>query len=196
MKRKRRLILWISLVVFGAYALITGGVAVSTISDFGGQRNIQLAEGLKADAWLAPESTSFGVPFVFHYYGAEGPFGLWIQVWDENKQYRTLEVSEVVLEYEDGEIIRNNETWSRQLTPYIQHNSTTLGIVKTEMFMLSDQIEEVVLRHTDVKITLRGLLIEASGEQTPFETSEVFTAESRFEPTAASPQPTNGLAAR
>ena len=45
--------------------------------------------------------------------------------------------------------------------------------------MLSDQIEGLVLRHTDVRITLKGQLVKASGERMAFEASESFKAESR-----------------
>jgi hypothetical protein len=158
---------------------MTGGLAVSSISDFGGQRNIRLVGGLKSDVWLAPKSSSFGVPFVFHYYGAGRPFGLRIQIWDDRKQYRSLEITEVVLGYQDGEVVRKTDGWSRQLKPYTQYNSSSSGVIQTEMFMLSDQIEGLVLRHADVKVTLRGQFVKAGGERVAFEASESFKAESR-----------------
>jgi hypothetical protein len=154
-------------------------VAVSRISDFGGQRDIQLVGGLKSDVWLAPKSLDFGVPFIFHYYGAAKPFGLRLQIWDASRRYQTVEINETVVNYDDGEVIRNVDIWSRPLKPYTQHNSSSSGGIQTEMFMLSDEIEELVLRHADLKITLKGNLITTDGERIPFEASESFHAESR-----------------
>jgi hypothetical protein len=179
MKPKKRVILGIGIAAFGVYAVMTGGVAVSSISDFGGQRDVRLVGGLKSDVCLAPRSSSFDVPFLFHYFGATGPFGLRLQVWDDSKQYRSIEITEVVLEYQDGEVIRKNDGWSRQLKPYTQYNSSSSGIIQTEMFMLSDQIEGLVLRHADVRITLNGHVMKADGGRVAFKASESFKAESR-----------------
>jgi hypothetical protein len=179
MKRKKWVILGIALTAFGVYAVMTGGLAVYSISDFGGQRDIRLVGGLKSDVWLAPKSSSFGVPFIFHYYGAGKPAGLRLQIWDESRQYRTIDINEVVVEYQDGEIVRKEDGWSRELKPYTQYNSSSSGIIQTEMFMLSDQIQGLVLRHADVKITLKGQLVKANGERVAFEASEFFKATSR-----------------
>lgn len=179
MKRKTWVFLGIGVASFGVYAVMTGGAAVSNISDFGGQRDIRLVGGLKTDVWLAPQSTSFGVPFVFHYYGAGRPFGLRVQIWDDSKQYQSIEINEIVLEYQDGEVVQTSDVWSRQLKPYTQYNSSSSGIIQTEMFMLSDQIEGLVVRHENVRITLKGWLMKVGGERVAFEVSESFKAESR-----------------
>ena len=179
MKRKTWVFLGIGVAAFGVYAVMTGGAAVSNISDFGGQRDIRLVGGLKTDVWLAPQSTSFGVPFVFHYYGAGRPFGLRVQIWDDSKQYQSIEINEIVLEYQDGEVVQTSDVWSRQLKPYTQYNSSSSGIIQTEMFMLSDQIEGLVVRHENVRITLKGWLMKVGGERVAFEVSESFKAESR-----------------
>src|SRR5262245_49326144 len=136
MKRKTLLIICFSLAAFGVYAVMTGGLAVSSVSDFGGQRNIRLAEGLQSDVWLAPKSLSFGIPFIFHYYGAGKPFSLRLQIWDESKRYREVEITEVVVEYKDGEVVRRSDVWSRRLRPHTQYNSSSAGVTQTEMFML------------------------------------------------------------
>jgi len=179
MKQKTWVFLGIGLAAFGVYAVMTGGAAVFNISDFGGQRDIRLVGGLKTDVWLAPQSTSFGMPFVFHYYGAGRPFGLRVQIWDDSKQYQSIEINEIVLEYQDGEVVQKSDVWSRQLKPYTQYNSSSSGIIQTEMFMLSDQIEGLVVRHENVRITLKGWLMKVGGERVAFEVSESFKAESR-----------------
>lgn len=178
MKRKKWFGLGIGLTAFGVYAVMTGGLAFSSIDDFGGQRDIRLVGGLDSDVWLAPRSTSFGVPFLFYFYGAGGPFDLRIQMWDDSKQYQSIEITEVVLGYQDGEVIRKTDGWSRQLEPYTQHNSSSSGLIHTEMLMLSDQIEGLVVRHADVTITLKGNLAKVNGERVAFEASEFFKSES------------------
>ena len=178
MNRRKWVGIGLGLAACGAYAFLTGGLVVFNVSDFGGQRNIRLATGLKSDVWLAPRLTSFGVPFVFHYHGGGKPFGLRIQIWDDSKQYEAIEVTEVVLKYHDGAVVRKTDAWSRKLTPYTQYNSSSTGMVQTDMLMLSDQIDGLVVRHTSVTITLKGHLSTASGEQVAFEAAESFEAES------------------
>jgi hypothetical protein len=77
---------------------MTGGIAISSISDFGGQRDIKLVRGLESDIWLTPKSSSFGIPFFFQYYSGQGPFDVRLQIWDESQQYWGIEITEIVLE--------------------------------------------------------------------------------------------------
>jgi hypothetical protein len=166
-------------VVLAVCTLMAGGLYVTSTRDFGGQRDVQLTPGLKSDLWLAPTSSTVGVPFVFQHYKAGKPFGLRIQIWDDSRRYRAIEITEVVLEYQDGDVVRNTDTWSRQLEPSTQYHSSPAGIHETSILMLSDQLEGLVRKHADVRITLKGQLIMVDGKQVPFETSESFTAESR-----------------
>jgi hypothetical protein len=179
MTRKKSITVGLAVLAFGIYAVMTGGIAVSLISDFGGQRNILLVRGLKSDVWLAPKSTNLGIPFIFHYYRACKPFGLRLQIWDANRQYRTVEISEAVVKYKDGDVVRLASPWSRSLKPYTQYNSSSSGIVQTPMYMLSDEMEGLVMRHADLTITLKGHLVTADGERVEFEVSESFQALSR-----------------
>lgn len=178
---------WIRLGLFlAAYALfvvMTGGLVMFIDRDFDGQRNIELVKGLKSDVWLEPKSSSFGIPFVFDYRRTGGPYGLRLQIWDRSLQYRTIEVSQVVVKFKDRTAIVKDSAWSRPLKPYVQHNSSSSGVTETEMFMLSDVIEGLVEWHVDVEITLKGQLATASGEHVPFETSEFFRARSETEVT-------------
>ena len=165
---------------FTIYALTTGGMVVYSDSNFGGQTDISLVEGLKSDVWLEPSLSIFGSPFIFSYHVLRKPFSLRIQIWDESKQYQKIDIVEVVLRYSDGEFVRKQNVWSRKLKPYTKYSSSSSGDIKTEMFMLSDKIEDLVLRHVDVKIYLKGQLVKATGEQLPFDVCEDFTAESNL----------------
>ncbi|MFO0947288.1 MAG: hypothetical protein U1D30_15325 [Planctomycetota bacterium] len=49
MKPKNLPMVGIGLATFVVYAVTTGGLAYSNISDFGGQRDIRLVSGLKSD---------------------------------------------------------------------------------------------------------------------------------------------------
>ncbi|MFO0947289.1 MAG: hypothetical protein U1D30_15330 [Planctomycetota bacterium] len=102
-----------------------------------------------------------------------------IQIWDDSKEYRSIEITEVVLQYKDGQTVRTTDAWSRQLVLHTQYNSSSSGILQTEMFMLSDEIEGLAIRHADVRITLKGCLTRENGERVSFETSESFKPESR-----------------
>ena len=180
MRRKR--VFWIfGLVIVLAVtlcAVFTGGIAISNRDWFGGQRNIILAEGLKSDVWLAPRNTEFSIPFLLHYFGGGRPFSLRLQIWDASKQYVAIEIAETRLTYSDGDSSLQTSKWSRKLKPHTQYNSSSSGIIQTEMFMLSDHISNLVGKHKDVTVTLTGHLRKANGEVVDFSVSEDFKARS------------------
>jgi hypothetical protein len=120
---------------------------------------------------------------VGHYYGTDVPCGLRLQIWDTAKQYTSITISEIVVEYADGQTARLSRPWSRHLRPYTQHNSSSAGIIKTEMMMLSDTIPGVVVRHQDARVTLKGTLVTFEGDEVDFSGSETFEAESGFDVT-------------
>ena len=183
MNPKKWMLLCIVLLTFALYAIVTGGLVVSNVDDFGGQRTILLADGLESDVSLVPVSRHLGVPFICHYYSAGKPFGLRLQIWDKSKKYRSIEITEVRIEYENGEVVKNTEPWLRELKHYTEYHSSSSGRSQTEIFMLSDQIPQLVLRHIDAKITLTGQLIKADGKKVSFKALETFKAESRTQVT-------------
>lgn len=165
---------------FTIYALTTGGLVLYTSGSFGGQNNIRLVELLKSDVWLEPSFSNFGIPFIFSYYGSGAPFSLRLQIWDESKQYQQIDIVEVVLKYSDGEVVRNQNVWSRKVKPYIHYSSSSSGDIKTEMLMLSDKMEQLVLKPVDVNICLKGQLVHKTDERRPFDVCEDFKAKSDF----------------
>jgi hypothetical protein len=179
MTRTKRWVLCGVLVAFGIYVVWSGGgIHIENVNDFGGQRNILLTHGLESDVWLSPSSSGFGVPLLFQYRRTSEPFGLRLQIWDTSKQYQSIEVAEVLVEYKDGEVVHITTPWKKDLRPYTQYNSSSSGVVKTEMLMLSDEIPNLVLRHNDVKVTLIGHLIQVDGKRVAFRATETFEAES------------------
>jgi hypothetical protein len=126
-RRKKWLILCLGAGALALFVVLTGGPAVSHVDDFGGQRDIHIADDLEADIWVEPQSTSFGCPFVLHYYNAGKPFAVRLQIWDTKKRYEAIEIADIVIEYKDGEVFRRGEPWLRQLKPLTQYNSSTGG---------------------------------------------------------------------
>jgi len=181
MRRKHWIIILVVLAVvgYGAYAVLTGGLTYERIENFGGQRNIRLVSGLKSDIALDGKMTNFSIPLVFHYLREEKPFGIFLQIWDDEKKYGAIEIAEVLIDYVDGESIREKVSWSRQLRPYTAYNSLSGKLITTEMLQLGDRIDDIVKRHADVKITLLGHLEKVTGEKVSFQVSESFKAESR-----------------
>jgi hypothetical protein len=175
----KRQFLWIIPGAFVLYAVLTGGVAVEKVNNFGGQRNIVLVHGLDSDICLSSTSLELHIPFLFHYYSECKPFDLSLQIWDTKKQYQRIVVNEILVEYDDGEIIHKTNAWDKDLKPYTQYNSSSSGCTETQMLMLSDEIPNLVLRHANVKITLTGQLIKQDGQSTNFKVSEHFEVESR-----------------
>ena len=162
------------------YVVTTGGLVVYNSSSFGGQNDIRLVDSLKSDVWLEPSFLAFGIPFILSYNGVGAPFSLRLQIWDESKQYQQIDIAEVVLKYSDGEVVQKQNAWSRKLKPYVHYSSSSSGDTETEMLMLSDKIEQLVLRHVDVKIYLKGQLVKETGERVLFGVCEDFKAKSEL----------------
>lgn len=181
-RNKKIAVAAIGVAVFGLYNLVTGGgIAIEHLVDFNGQRDIELAKGLKSDVWLSPKATYLGVPLLFHYSATGKPFGLRLQIWDESNQYRQLTVDEILVEYADGEVVRINKPWTRTFRTYTQYNySSGTGLIERKMFMMSDTIERLVLKHSNVKVSIKGRLEKMSGEVVSFSTSESFETESKL----------------
>ena len=156
------------------------GMSVICTRDFGGQSNIDLADGMVSDAWMAPTTLKVGIPLLFQCHIDRAPYHLRFQLWDESQQYQSIEIREVLLEYKNGECVRKNVDWKRPLKPYTQHSSSGSVSTDIEMFQMTDFMEEIVDRHQDVKITLTGNMINIQGEPQAFSTPIEFKAKSSF----------------
>jgi hypothetical protein len=179
MARIRPLIFWLVLPAFGLYEIWSGGgLHIYNKHDFDGQRGITLIQGLESDVWLSPKWKAFFVPLLFQYGRSGEPFDLRLQIWDSSKQYRSIEVTEVLVEYKDGQVVRKSDPWIKKLRPYTEYHSSSSGVSQTEMLMLSEEIPNLVLRHVDVKVTLSGHLTTVDGKRVAFRASEDFEAES------------------
>lgn len=177
-RRTKWILMSIGAAVF-LYVLLTGGVIVSCSADYDGQRDIRLVAGLKSDVWLWSRTSTVGLPMFLQVERTPGPFSLRLQIWDESLQYVEIEIAETLLEYADGEVIRMNRPWIRAIGPYTQFWSQSGNTGQTELNALSDDIENLSLRHGTVKVTLTGHLKKKDGISIPFVASETFDAEYR-----------------
>ncbi len=176
--RRKRILTVSSIVAFLVYALLTGGISLSSSRDFGGQRDVTLVEGLRSDLWLHPEYSDWHIPLVFHYYGYFGPYGLRIQIWDPSKTFTALEVDGITVVYAGGERAAHRDGWGLPLEEYAQTNSSSSGIVETEMLMLSETIPDIGTSHESATITITGRLLKKDAPPVDFSTTEYFEAES------------------
>ena len=161
----------------------TGGMSVICSREFGSQISVQMADGLAYDAWLTPKTVKVSIPFLLHCDVDRAPYRLSLQIWDESNQYQSIEISEVLLEYQDGKCVRTSVDWKQSLKPYTQHHWCRFGRTEKEMLQMEGFMahfgEEIACRHQDVKITLSGNMIHINGEPEAFSTSIPFEAESR-----------------
>jgi len=180
MRRKTTIITCaLAAVAFIIFSLATGGLAYSSRKDFFGQAKIVVAGGPQGNVSLEPRRTRFDIPLLAHYYGTRMPCGLSLIIWDESKTYASVTITEIVVDYSDGQTVRHTQPWSRNLTPYTQTNHTRArGVYKTEMMRLRETIPDVVKRHTDARVTVTGKLIKNDGTAIDFSTMANFKATS------------------
>lgn len=176
--KKKRVIGCTGALVYLAYAILTGGVTIDFAKGFGGQRNVVFAPGLKSDVWIDPNRSGGGIPFIGFLYFNRLPCGLRVQIWDRDEKYTRVTIETATVAYRDGEKSTFQTAWTRDLRPYTQVNSSSKGIIKTTMMMLSDNTPAVIKRHADCDVTLTGFLTDVDGERMPFEVVETFEYES------------------
>lgn len=162
----------------------TGGMSVICSREFGSQFSVQMADGMAFDAWLTPLTVKVNIPFLLHCDVDRAPYRLGLEIWDESKQYQSIEIREVLLEYQDGKCVCTSVDWKQTLKPYTQHHSCRFGRTEKEMIQMggfmADFKEEIACRHQDVRITLSGNMININGEPIAFSTPIEFKAKSSF----------------
>lgn len=155
-----------------AYVVLTGGLLVSSRDEFPFRQGKKDANGLRTDLMLRPEPYEWHLPLLFYWVRHGGPFDLNIQIWDDNEQYQSIELTDIVLVYADGERVDYHKPWSKSFEAYSRTNGVATSIAY-------DELEGVVRRFSDVTITLTGTLTTVKGDRHPFEVAEAFTAKSR-----------------
>ena len=175
--KKKWIILAIMIGGYGVYALLTGGIVFYNVKGFGGQRNITLVEGLQSDIWINSNLRGGGIPFIGFYHYTKLPYSLLIQIWDESQEYSKMVISHISVAYADGEIKDFPMNWERSLKAYTRVNSSSNGLVRTPMMMLSDDTPSIIDRYCDVSITIEGNLITRNKEVIHFKTTEQFKYE-------------------
>ncbi|MDR0993818.1 MAG: hypothetical protein LBN38_04535 [Verrucomicrobiota bacterium] len=169
------------LAVYLLYAMLTGGAVIASHADFGGQHQMELAEGLAGDVALDSDVVAVGLPFIGFYHYSKPPFPIRIQLWDYSAQFTRIQINEITVDYDDGQQEIFNETWSRYLTPYDQIHSTPNGLVRSRMMRLSENTRPIVSRDSSCRITLRGFLWDNTGRTLPLHLKERFEYHNRRE---------------
>lgn len=144
--------------------------------DFGGQRNIALADGLKSDIWISPHTRDIGIYLFCEYSRWSAPYAVRLQIWDDSKTHISIELTEIELTYEDGEIIRKPLKWRRDFQPIFEDPSDSKSNIK--MMSMSGTLENLFDRHENVSIMIKGSLTKVDGEVVKFTATENFEVES------------------
>ena len=152
------------------FSLVTlGGWRFLAVEDFGGQQRIEFAPGLASDVWLQPTESYVGIPLLLHFSSLKPPYGIRVQIWDDDGEFEAIDVTEVSVKYSDGTSSSLKNGWFRKLRerPSLPGHR-----------MLSDVIEGVVSKHVGAAVTLRGRMIRASGSDVPFSVANSYEPKS------------------
>ena len=164
------------------YVVLTGGLVVTNTRNFGGMRQVQLTGEIGASFSLEPRHSGWGCPFVFIYYGATKPYGLYVQIWDRGCTFAELEISGIDVAYASGEVVHLHPKWRRQFKEWVTNDvSSPGGPFLRRDFTLWDTVDGIVTRHEDATVTVTGEITTQAGLTIPFVTTEEFVAESHFE---------------
>jgi hypothetical protein len=144
-----------------------GGLVVRKLETFGGQVNIALAPDLKSDAWLEPTMSTIGLPLLVHFVRWTPPYTLRLQLWDCGAAFRSIDFTEIVVEYSDGTVVRRSERWSA-------------GCVG-----MCIRVPALVTRHEALRLTLVGTLTRADGSRHDFRTTKDFSPHTDWDSSSA-----------
>jgi hypothetical protein len=143
-------------------SFVTGGILFVDIRDFGPAVPVKLADGSAADIWLQPEIHEIGSPLLVVYKRYTGPYTLNIRNWDGGGMYSAISISDVTVTYADSKIEHPNIDVTHVRSQKIPGFKTARTL--TAAF-------DVVGRHLNNKIAVKGVLEKTGGEKAPFEFS-------------------------
>lgn len=138
------------------------------------QADTHLVDEIKSDIRVNALLTTFGTPLLLEYQQRSAPYDLRIRICDESHSFKLIEVTEIEVAYSDGEVIKKDMLWQRNI-----HRSNSIGSVDSEM-AFDEAIEDVIERHSDATVTLKGRLTKSNGEIVDFSSPATFKARSRF----------------
>jgi hypothetical protein len=164
-KNKIKRLVFAMLILVPVSGLLTGGMTYGTNQWFGGQRTIQLENGTKAGLWLRPTHHQWDVPFLAHYRGSTPPYTLQIWIADPDPTWKSVRITEVVVEYEGG--TRDRRTGS----------GFVWGRADGGMSLGSGPLKNLVTLHENCTIEVKGSISTESGGTTSLSISHRFEAE-------------------
>ncbi len=170
----------IIVVGFLLYAILTGGVIIYKLDDFGGQRDVVFAEGLKSDVWVDPNFKAIGAPFLGFIYLTEKPCSFRVQIWDDSKKYSGIFIESISIQYENESFDMVNMNWRQNLIPHTQISSSAEGNINTPILMLSKNTPKIVTKYINFEAVFKGYLITKDSKKKFFEVSDKFEYEPKF----------------
>src|SRR5262249_6803792 len=87
------------------YSILTGGLCCFDRTNFGNEIRLDVVNPPLTRIDVQPHDSEIHVPLLFHYYGFQRPYRLTMYVYDKEKKFDRIELEEVRLELEDGEIV-------------------------------------------------------------------------------------------
>lgn len=158
--------------------MISGCCNVNNHRGFGAQRGINLVDGIRSSAYISPQSKDYGVPVIFEYEHHTGPYDLSLALQDISLEIDSFELTDIRLEYADGEVVNKTVWWKENFRSRAERNPASE--VSTGNHAVSETFHGLLDRHEDVTITLKGRVTKSDGEVVEFVTKESFRAENSF----------------
>jgi hypothetical protein len=153
--------------------VVTGGIFVVNIKDFGPATPHKLAAGSEADIWLQPRIVEVGAPFLMVYSRYGPPYSLNLRNWDGGGKYKSIHISEISVGYDGNPIAGRRAV---DLTEGVK--LTRDPRFHTARSLIS--VPDAVVFHTDNKASIRGWLEKPDGKKTPFTVSLDFAAQQQI----------------
>jgi len=121
--------------------------------DFGGERDVQLGDGAKAEFYIDKHA----------WFDPKDPFYLNIRLIDPERRYAAATITKLVLEYEGGEVQQIADPWVRDLADL-------------DLSLKYISVHALRVDHRNVKVICEGYFTAKDGQKSVFSWNKKFKA--------------------
>ena len=128
---------------------------------------------LEANVYFGSEHKAIWIPLIHLFYD-HGPYRTSVHLEDASGENQSIEINEVVIEYKNGEVIREQVLWTGGLPEVASKDGSDEAPQKPVKIELAQTLTHIDCKYASGKLTVRGHLIKPSGERVEFQTTKRF----------------------
>lgn len=151
------------------------GLAIIHVRNLEWQSSERSTKDLKSEIDIHSTRKVIWFPLI-HLMCDHGPYQVQVYVDDQSSQYQEIEINEIVIEYEDGEVVREKVAWTGVLPEAVVTTGLEEAKVNPAGIKINESVGDFPRRIASGKVSVIGCLIKPSGERVPFQSTNTYKA--------------------